>query len=612
MGDCLGGSVRLLLVFHSASLEAQLLPTSAPRGLCSCGSTAAAVVQRRCRSRLSSCGSLLPGAIRRCCARTSPDPPLRTLVVLRPPVALIRALPHLRWYSIVLHDTLSRLLASERCSIDIAQFIRFVSAQHRQHPIKQVGRTRTHRLLMVLALAHHLIVVDGGDLRIVAAGNFRIQIRIFLDQIRPGLGQMQALRFTLSTLIAHGHHASPAPKQAGRAETARIADKTGIDGCTVLTHPFECFQVPAGMYCPIERPDCAHAQRVVLLLQPCQPGTPKGLAGQRRHQEDIQFGMIQMGQRKGSFAVARCQAVQVKEERPIGVGGAAPRPCGNHSGGRQPRADPVEGALADWRETLTSARRTIQQIDLSCALGLWCRIVFLEALDQVRALADRQAPITTATVLLLHRLMMDDVLPDAGQWRVGYVHIRGATYTPPHPREVPQLMADWVAWLDDDGLAYPPVLRAALAHVVFEVIHPFSDGNGRVGRLLLNLMLMREGYPPALLPQEWRTGYIHGLHLAQTSGNHSPIGNLIGRAVEQALDRYLESIEASDAIPLPLSEVAERTGERAEHLAWLIRKGRLSAVKRGRRWFATVEAVERYRREVAGREIPRGRPPAKP
>ena len=232
-----------------------------------------------------------------------------------------------------------------------------------------------------------------------------------------------------------------------------------------------------------------------------------------------------------------------------------------------------------------------------------------EALDQVRALAEKQAPIMTETVLLLHRLMMDDVLPDAGEWRAGYVHIRGAEHTPPHPRLVPQLMAEWAAWLAGDGLAHPTVVRAALAHVVFEAIHPFSDGNGRVGRLLLNLMLMREGYPPALLPQEWRTGYMHGLHLAQTSGNHMPICNLIGRAVEQALDRYLESIEASDAIPLPLSEVAQRTGYRAEHLGWLIRKGRLPAVKRGRRWFATVEAVEHYRQEVADREVPRGRPP---
>lgn len=232
-----------------------------------------------------------------------------------------------------------------------------------------------------------------------------------------------------------------------------------------------------------------------------------------------------------------------------------------------------------------------------------------EALDQVRALAERDTPITLATVLELHRLMMDNVLPDAGQWRAGQVHIRGSTHVPPHPRDVPQLMAEWIVWLDGNSLSYPPVVRAALAHVAFEAIHPFSDGNGRVGRLLLNLMLMRDGYPPALVPQEWRIGYLHGLHQAQTSGNHTPICNLIGRAVEQALDRYLESIEASDAIPLPLSEVAQRTGYRAEHLAWLIRKGRLPAVKRGRNWFATVEAVDRYRQEVEQREMPRGRPP---
>ena len=231
-----------------------------------------------------------------------------------------------------------------------------------------------------------------------------------------------------------------------------------------------------------------------------------------------------------------------------------------------------------------------------------------EALDQVQALADAKVPISTDTVLLLHRLMMDDVLPDAGQWRKGYVHIRGASFAPPHPREVPQLMRDWATWLEQDGLAYTPVLRAGLAHVMFEAIHPFSDGNGRVGRLLLNLMLLRAGYPPALLPQEWRTGYMHGLHGAQTGGSYAPICNLIGRAVEQALDRYLESIEASDALPLPLSELAERTGYGAEYLALLVRKGRLPAVKRGRRWCATVEAVEQYRREVEAGQVPRGRP----
>ena len=60
-------------------------------------------------------------------------------------------------------------------------------------------------------------------------------------------------------------------------------------------------------------------------------------------------------------------------------------------------------------------------------------------------------------------------------------------------------MDDWAIFIANNHLPYSPILKAALAHIVFESIHPFFDGNGRVGRLLLNLMLMRGGYPPALL-----------------------------------------------------------------------------------------------------------------
>lgn len=235
-----------------------------------------------------------------------------------------------------------------------------------------------------------------------------------------------------------------------------------------------------------------------------------------------------------------------------------------------------------------------------------------DALDQVQALADAHTLLSTDTVRMLHRIMMDTVLDDAGEWRKGYVHIRGASFTPPHPRELPMLMEEWVAWTQHAGQSHPALLRAIIAHVVFEAIHPFADGNGRVGRLLLNLMLMQAGYPPALLPQEWRIGYLHGLHHAQTSANYTPIINLLGRAVEQALDRYLESIAAADAAPVLLREAAARTGERAEHLAWLIRQGRLPGVKQGRSWYVHIEAVTRYQAEVADKRIPRGRPPAKP
>lgn len=85
--------------------------------------------------------------------------------------------------------------------------------------------------------------------------------------------------------------------------------------------------------------------------------------------------------------------------------------------------------------------------------------------------------------------------------------------------------------------------------------------------------------------------------------------NVLGRAVEQALDRYLESISASDTLLVPLRDAAAHTGERAEHLAWLIRQGRLPGVKQGRNWHVSIEAVRAYQREVASRSTPRGRPP---
>lgn len=232
-----------------------------------------------------------------------------------------------------------------------------------------------------------------------------------------------------------------------------------------------------------------------------------------------------------------------------------------------------------------------------------------DALDQVQTLADAHTPIKSDTIRFLHQIMMDRVLDDAGQWRRGDAHIRGASFTPPHPHEVPRLMNEWTDWIARDDLPYSALQRAIVAHVLFEAIHPFADGNGRVGRLLLNLMLMQAGYPPALLPQEWRVSYLHGLHEAQTQGNYRAICNVLGRAVEQALDRYLESISASDTLLVPLRDAAAHTGERAEHLAWLIRQGRLPGVKQGRNWHVSIEAVRAYQREVASRSTPRGRPP---
>jgi Fic family protein len=227
-----------------------------------------------------------------------------------------------------------------------------------------------------------------------------------------------------------------------------------------------------------------------------------------------------------------------------------------------------------------------------------------EAFDALAELASR--PISSQTVCALHRLVMDKIDQQAGVLRSVQVYIRGADFTPPAARHVPAYLEQWVAWLSSEAaMRYETVTRAAIAHHDFEALHPFTDGNGRVGRLLLNLMLVQEGYPPALVLREWRTRYIQALHAAYR-GDYTPLIDVIGLAVERALDLYLEACLESTVHLLPLQELARECGVSVDYLGQLARKGRLEASKRGQYWYATREAVQQYLEEAAHQ--PRGRP----
>src|SRR5437764_772354 len=205
-----------------------------------------------------------------------------------------------------------------------------------------------------------------------------------------------------------------------------------------------------------------------------------------------------------------------------------------------------------------------------------------EAYSYMLTLLEKCAPITRETILTLHSMVMDKILEPKGQFRTAPVYIRGANMTPPPASQVESLMREWVVWIDGEGKDYEHVIRAAIAHHGFEAVHPFLDGNGRVGRLLLNLMLMREGYPPALLLRDWRVRYIQALDTANT-GNYSPLANLIGQAVEEGLDLYLQACAALlEENYQPLAALAKETDYSVDYLGWLVRQGRVAAVKRGR------------------------------
>jgi Fic family protein len=230
-----------------------------------------------------------------------------------------------------------------------------------------------------------------------------------------------------------------------------------------------------------------------------------------------------------------------------------------------------------------------------------------EAIEYVEGLATDEDPITPFHVRQIHRLVLTRIDDEsAGQYRNLPVRIAGTHYQPPDAWEVPRLMNEWDDWLNGPALGLHPVERAAIAHHRLVAIHPFIDGNGRTARLVMNLLLMREGYPPTIILRANRRQYYRVLARADR-GDESPLVNFVGRAVERGLTLYLEAGTPRTAPPppeeewIPLREAAQGTPYSQEYLSLLARNGRLEAIKRGRAWYTTRQAVAAYQESVSGK-----------
>jgi excisionase family DNA binding protein len=199
-------------------------------------------------------------------------------------------------------------------------------------------------------------------------------------------------------------------------------------------------------------------------------------------------------------------------------------------------------------------------------------------------------------ILDLHAIILDRIDPqNAGFYRHSQVYLRGSRYIPPPAREVPVLMKDFVKSLGDGG---DTVEAAAMAHFRLVHIHPFIDGNGRAARLLMNLMLLKKGYPITVILRAERKKYINCLELAH-KGDTGPFLDFVAKSVERSLDIYLSMLDPSFSDKyISLGEASKRCGHSQEYLSLLARKGRLGAIKFGRNWVITKKALEDYTKSV--------------
>lgn len=164
-----------------------------------------------------------------------------------------------------------------------------------------------------------------------------------------------------------------------------------------------------------------------------------------------------------------------------------------------------------------------------------------EAWLYVEELVKNKVPISEKVIKEIHSLVLMDRREDRGVYRRVPVTIMGAAYTPPQPYLVPSLMEQLVKKYQE-MIALHIVERISNFHLAFEAIHPFVDGNGRTGRLLLNLELMKEGYPPINIKFGDRRRY-YEVFISYSKGNDSAeMVSLVGEYLLEELSKYLEII----------------------------------------------------------------------
>ena len=200
--------------------------------------------------------------------------------------------------------------------------------------------------------------------------------------------------------------------------------------------------------------------------------------------------------------------------------------------------------------TLT-ARETAELVEHGITIGGKPIRDHLEVLDHqdaltwMRELADRDTPLDEGTITELHRRIVLRSAPEiAGRYSMFNRRITGSVTVFPNPAKVPTLMAQLGDWL---ATAEPSPVNAFEAHRRLVRVHPFGDGNGRTARLLMNLILLRAGYPPVAVRPQDRNAYIASLEEAHLTDDATAFHALLNERLRETLVDYLSVV--SEALP---------------------------------------------------------------
>lgn len=219
-----------------------------------------------------------------------------------------------------------------------------------------------------------------------------------------------------------------------------------------------------------------------------------------------------------------------------------------------------------------------------------------KAVDYLYEIVSQDYVLRSIDILSLHGLVLRTIEDDfAGRIRNAGVRITGANFVPPNANKVSDLLDELIAFVNENPLGLNDIELATIFHHKLVWIHPFFDGNGRTVRLAMNLLLMRKGFPPAIILKNDRKKYYDALNQAN-KGNYQKLTLLMSQSLERTLNIYVTSLPDNDYNFQEISNIVEEPNfpYGQEYVSLLARQGKIDAYKEGRNWLTTKDAIENY------------------
>ena len=154
-------------------------------------------------------------------------------------------------------------------------------------------------------------------------------------------------------------------------------------------------------------------------------------------------------------------------------------------------------------------------------------------------LAQKEDKLSEYSIKQIHSLILKNIDDEnKGKYRTTNVIISGAEHKPPQSFEVQSKMQEFIKKYNENITKLHPIELASFVHIEFVKIHPFIDGNARTSRLLMNLELIKAGFPPVVIELEDRLEYYKTLDIAHTENDYKPFLELMKKVIEKSFEPY--------------------------------------------------------------------------